>query len=808
MKTCKALAVVIILGILFLFNPASDVYAQITTNTDLSSVKVDDLTDAQVLEFMNKASMSGLSETELEATAEAQGMPVSEISKLKTRIAKIKSSPDLQEDNTDQINNDNTSPIIDNDNTAVSTNKNIFGFSLFTTTTLSFEPSTNIATPLNYQLGPSDNLVIDIWGASQETYNQKITAEGNIIISNLGPIYLSGMTIEEATVKIKKELSSIYSGLYTGDTFLKVSLSSVRSIKVNIVGDVAVPGTYTLSSLATVFNAMYVAGGPSENGSLRDIKIIRDNKTVAELDFYEFLLKGILPDNMRLQDEDIIFISSYTKRVEIKGRVKRAGVFDIKPNETLKDLIYFAGDYTGSAYTDGLKVIRKTGKQYKIFDVTEIERDSFKLVNGDEITVGEILDKYENRVEISGAIWRPGAFAIDSGVTTLQQIILKAEGLRGDAFIKRITIYRKLEDLSSEVISLDISDTSEARKFIMQKDDKVVIASINDIQEEYKLSILGQVKNPGEYEYTENTTIEDLILRAGGLLESASCTQLEVSRRIIDYTSLTEADKLSEIFTFNIDKNLGLSDSVSKFILKPFDEIFVRKSPAFSSQELIEVKGEVLLPGFYSLSQKGERISDVLKRCGSITSEAYLKGARLVRKLSDDKKMQLQDIEKLKNQSNDSIEIDYGFRSSSTISIDLEKIMKKPGSKHDLFLKEGDILYIPKIPQTVGLNGALLYPVVTRFIPNAGVRKYVSNSGGYSENASRSKTYVVYYNGSVKRTHKILFFNNYPSVEPGAEIIVPTKVKRERSNTDAVGIGSAVASFAMMVIYLINAIKN
>lgn len=806
MKNYKTLLCYILIGIsLIIYSPYSR--AQIS-GYDLSSVKVDDLTDTQIQALINKASLSGLTEAELEATARAQGMPASEILKLKDRITSLKSSSSTS-GTTESSNVEEPSLIIiKNDNTPVTTNSNIFGYSLFTSKTLSFEPSTNIATPLNYQLGPGDKLLIEIWGASEETYKDKITADGYITIANVGPVYLSGMTIDEATVKLKKELSSIYSGLYGGGTYLKVSLSSVRSIKVNIVGDVAVPGTYTLSSLSTVFNAMYIAGGPSENGTLRDVKIIRDNKTVATLDFYEFLMKGVLPDNMRLQDEDIVFVSTYDKRVEIEGQVKRVGLFDMKPKETLKDLIYFAGGYTGTAYTARIKVYRKTNTQKKILDVMEGVQDTFKLANGDKVIIDTILNKYENRVHIEGAVWRPGFFSIDSA-STLLQLIQKAQGFRGDAFLKRVHIYRLLDDLSIQDFSLDLSDTTKAADFSLKKDDDIVVSSIYDIQEAYVFNISGEIKSPGEYPYTKNTTVEDLIMKAGGLLESASCAQLEIARRVYDKTSLTENDKLSEVYQFNISKDLALSDSASKFIMEPFDEVFVRKSPAFSKQLLVEVKGEVLLPGYYSLYNKNERISDIIKRCGGTTTQAFISGARLIRKLNSDKKMQLQDIEKLKNRTNDSIILDYSkIRYSSTISINLDKIIKKPGSKYDLILKEGDVIYVPKVSQTVGLNGALLYPVVTRFIKGAGVRRYVASSGGFAENAKRSKTYVVYYNGSVRRTHKILFVNKYPKVEAGAEIIVPEKKERVKMDkAEIVSLGTAMSSLAVMVIYLFNALK-
>jgi len=806
MENKKAFFVILLICLFLVLVKSGQIQAQEVTGSDLSKVQVDQLSDDQVKTIVQKAELSGMSEDQIETAAKAKGMSSSEIVKLKARIANLKiSSTTSSTEETDRTReNNNTQDSLKAVNPLAGT---IFGFSLFTNKALSFEPSTNIATPLNYQLGPDDKLIIDIWGASQETYTPKISAEGNIIISNVGPIYISGMTIEEATIKIKKELSSIYSGLYAGNTFMKISLSAVRSIKVNIVGDVAVPGTYTLSSLSTVLNALYSAGGPSENGCLRDIKVIRNNKTKAELDFYEFLLKGILPDNMRLQDEDIIFVSSYLKRVEIKGEVKRPALFDLKPNETLKDLIYFAGDYTGSAYSNQIKITRKTGKNYKVFDVPYTQQDSFKLNNGDVISVDQILDLYENRVEIKGAVMRPGIFAIESTLT-LGQLIKKAEGLRGDVFKNRLSVYRSLPDLTTEVISLDLTDSINTLNFKLQKEDLVIVSSIFDITEEYNLDIEGEIKNPGKYPFTLSTTVEDLIVQAGGLLESASYARLEVARRIKDDTTLKATNKVAEIYQFQINKDLKLADSAARFILQPYDQIFIRKSPAYSIQTLVKVEGEALFPGYYSITTKNDRISDIIKRAGYPTSEAYLKGARLIRKISAEKQLQLKDLEKLKLRVNDTLQVDNISKTESTISINLEKIIKKPGSKYDLLLEEGDVIQIPKEPQTVGLSGALLYPVVVRYMKGNGVRKYISKSGGFTDDARKSKIYVVNVNGSVRRTHKILFLNNYPIVEPGAEIVVPVKkVRNGISKNDAVGFGTAMASFALMVIYLINALK-
>ena len=807
MKKRNFILAILVLCITFLMG-IYDIQAQNISENDYSKIKVDDLTDDQIKAIVQKAELSGMTESEIEIAAKAKGMSDSEILKFKKRLAELKISTNNNKTSVERNRDTN----IEKDSTDKKENplaKKIFGFSLFTNTNLSFEPSTNIATPLNYQLGPGDKLIIDIWGASQETYEQKVTAEGYIIISNLGPIYVNGMTIEQATAKIKKEISNIYAGLYSGNTFLKVTLGSVRSIKVNIVGDAELPGTYTISSLSTALNAIYAAGGPSENGCLRNIKIIRNNLVVAELDFYEFLLKGELPKNMRLQDEDIIFIPTYENRVEIKGAVKRNFLFDLKTSENLKDLIYYAGGFTDKAYNENIKISRKTGKQYKVFDISKLEQDTFKLKNGDVIAIDTVLQKYENRVRIEGAVNRPGEFAINNSLS-LWELIEKAGGLREDAFKNRVIINRTQDDLSLKVIPVIVTDSIKLKSILLQKEDIVSVASIFDIQEEYVLNIEGEVKVPGKYPYAENTSIEDLIIKAGGFLESASLAKIEVSRRIKDNQSTSYNEKIAEIFQFQITQDLKVSDSASKFELMPFDNIYIRKSPGYTEQKMVQLEGEVLFPGFYSISSKSERISDIIARSGGITPEAYVKGARLIRQISSSKQLQLKDIEKLKERVNDTLPIDEQTinKTETTISIDLERILKKAGSKYDLFLEKGDVVKIPKEPQTVGLSGALLYPVVVRYMKGYGVRKYISSSGGFSDDAKPSKIYVVNINGSVKRTSRFLFIKNYPKVEPGAEIVVPQKTeKKGMSTTEAIGFGTAMSSLALIIITIVNALK-
>jgi protein involved in polysaccharide export with SLBB domain len=820
---------------------------------DLSTLKVDDLSDDQVESFMTRAEQSGMTEQQLMDAAQSRGMQPSEIDKLKKRIEKIKEEKGSTSDSEKFRSRERKSkqdPYGMNKEGAISKKEaeeakdetanmlfgilktkkriellkleeKIFGFSLFNYKRLDFEPSFNMATPMNYQLGPGDELIIDVWGASQQTYQQKITPEGSILINNLGPIYLGGMIIEEATAKLKKELGKIYSGIQgrSPNTFIKVSLGSIRSIKVNVAGDVFFPGSYTLPSLATVFNAMYAAGGISINGSLRNVKVIRDDKTIAELDFYDFLLRGEQKNNIRLQDQDVVFVSPYSNRVEIKGEVKRPAIYDAKTGETLKDLIYFAGGYTGKAYSQRLKILRKTGKENKVFDVLSEKAINFRIENGDEVEVDSIINRFENRLEIKGAVYHPGIYALDSSLT-LRELLNKADGVRGDAFKNRASIYRTKEDLTLEVIPVDLSAVLNGTSdVILQREDLVIIPSIFDIKEEYTLQVEGEVLKPGTYPYVANSTIEDVILQAGGLLESASFARLEVARRLKNVMAENTSNQVAEIYQFQINQDLKLSDSAARFTLKPFDQVFIRRSPGYQEQAIVKVEGEVAFPGKYSLSNKMERISDLIKRAGGLTPEAYPKGARLTRRLPDDEQQRTKALKRIReqmmrdqlkkgNQIKDSLLSSLTITGDSSIGINLDKILANPKSQYDLILQKRDVLIIPKELQTVRVSGEVLYPITVRFDKKRRFKGYISSSGGFSSNAKRSKSYVIYANGSVEQTSKFLFFNNYPKLEPGAEIVVPLKPERRgMSAGEAASLGSAIASLALIIVTIINSTK-
>ena len=843
---------ILITVIIFFFGVSISAQETNLSQSDLSKVQVDQLSDDQIKAFVQRAEQSGMTQQQLESAALARGMQPAEIEKLKTRIDKIKNDGGTKTDSDkfrdrsrsykttsedkqtkkdelfqakqkdeleqeEQPEDDVFGTIVKKDTKNKKVEKKrpedrIFGFSIFNNKKLSFEPSLNIPTPENYQLGPDDELIIDVWGASQQTYQQKISPEGNIIINNVGPIYLSGMTIKDATGKIKKELSNIYAGLRgaSPNTFIKVSIGNVRSIKVNIVGEVFLPGTYTLPSLTNVFNALYAAGGPSLNGTLRNVRVVRADKTIAELDFYDFLLKGEQKNNISLQDQDVVFVNPYDNRVEVKGEVKRPLFYDVKSSESIKNLIYFAGGFTGKAYSQQVKIVRKTTRENKVVDVSIDQTDTFKLANGDEVKVDSILNRFENRIEIKGAVYRPGIFSSDDSLT-LKQLITKAEGLRGDAFKNRAVIYRTKEDLTMEVIPIDLTALMKNTipDISLQREDLVVVPSIFDIKEEYTVQIEGDVRRPGTYQFVDNTTVEDLILQSGGLLESASFARLEIARRIKNNTAENTSNQVAEIYQFQISQDLKLTSEASKFTLHPFDQVFIRRSPGYMVQSLVKVEGEVAFPGAYSISSKMERISDIVKRAGGLTPEAYLKGARLVRKLPAGViKERIKALKMIKALSKDSLKFSVEIDSLTAIGIDMPKIMANPGSSYDLLLQENDVLQISKELQTVRLSGQVLTQALVRFDKSYSFKGYVSRAGGFAPEAKKSKSYIIYANGMIDRTHKILFFNSYPKVEPGAEIVVPKKAERKGLSTgEAVGISSALATMGLVIVSLINAMK-
>lgn len=833
--------------------------------SEIQNIKVDNLSDAQVEQFISRAEASGMNEQQLIAMARERGMPLSEITKLQARIKGLQNKGMNEATfggaDTGREGITEEATVEERGQDLTEQQSKIFGFSLFRNNKLSFNPNLNLPTPQNYNLGAGDQLLIDIYGASQMRYDLRINSEGTVFIPNVGPINLGGLSVEAATSRLKSTLSNIFSGLSgaSPNTFLQFRLGNIRTIQVAMVGEVFAPGNYTLSSFSTVFNALYASGGVTENGSMRAIKVYRNNRLAATVDVYDFLINADQSQNIRLQDNDVIMVSPVEKRVEIQGPLRRPGLFEIVQDESLQDLINFAGGFTSMAYPSRAIVYRTTDKELKIENIERVEFSTFRPRQGDNFIFGEILTRYENRVQITGALMRPGTFAVTEGMK-INDLIKKAEGLREDAFLNRASLYRTKPDFSLEIVAVNIGAIvrGEEQDIVLQREDVLNIPSIYDLQEEYYVKISGEINNPGSFAFGENMRVSDLVLKAGGFTEAAMATQIEVVRRVRDDVS----GKLAEIIPVSIDKDLKMNAEGSDLVLMPFDHVLIRRSPGYQREKMVRVEGEVYYPGEYALAKADERISDLLKRSGGINPFAYVKGATLIRRnefyanpsenaitannlaavkanASQDKKndteaekILLSRIDSKINQKSvvkdevtetvnddgfkketiENVAMKEGLgsqaivRSEEMVGINLQEILLNPGGKDDLILLEGDVLSIPKELQTVRMRGELLYPTSTRFEKGAGFKQYISRAGGFTDRSRKSKSYVVYANGNVNRTKKFLFFSFFPRVEPGAEIVVPQKPEREGMTAQGwIGIGTSLATLGLLINQLIPA---
>lgn len=686
--------------------------------------------------------------------------------------------------------------------------KQIFGHNIFDNENLTFEPNINVATPVNYRLGPGDEVIIDVWGASQTTIRETISPEGSVQVDNLGPVYLNGKTVKEANNYLKQEFAKIYAGVTgnTPNTQIKLTLGEIRSIQVNVMGEVVAPGTYTLSSFASVFHALYRAGGVNKIGSLRSIRVVRDGNVIADLDVYDFIMKGKMQDDVRLQDGDVIIVNPYESLVQILGKVKRPMFYEMKPTETVATLLRYAGGFTGDAYKKAIRIVRKSGREHQIYNVDEMDYSVFRVDDGDVLTVDAVLDRFENRVEVRGAVYREGLYQLSGDVNTVKQLLKKAEGVRGDAFLNRAVIDRENEDLTHEMIQVDLKGLLKgtAADIPLQKNDILFIPSIHDLQEEATVIIHGEVGDPGTYLYSDKMTIEDLILQSGGLLEAAATTKVDVSRRIKNPKSREDNNIVGQTFTFDLKDGLLIGEGSEAFHLMPFDEVYIRKSPAYRKQKNVLVLGEALFAGNYSLSKKNERLSDLVAKAGGVTSDAYVKGARLIRRMNQEELRRKEDAKRMAAYKTGADSISMRLLDTDdtyTVGISLDKALENPGSDYDMVLRENDILFIPEYVSTVKINGAVMYPNTVLFKEGESLRYYINQAGGYGSGAKKRKAYVVYMNGTVSR----LKSRNKKAIEPGCEIIVPSKDPRKKlSAAEIIGMGTSAASLATMVATMVN----
>lgn len=775
---------------------------------NISEVKVDELSDDQIRQFLAEFKNSGYGINQLEQVAGQRKMPPAEIQKLKQRVEKLdqKTQPaqSFERDYSDEAVKADTK----DDAGFESLEKKVFGAELFNNKNLTFEPNLKIATPANYQLGPDDELIIDIYGYSEATYKLKVTPEGFVRIPLLGPVQVSGNTIEQARKKIQGQLATIYSGINNGQTSVNITLGTIRSIKVNILGEVNMPGTYTLPSLATAFNALYVSGGPNKNGSFRNIKVIRNGKVIATVDVYEFLLKGEAKGNIRLNDQDVIKVGAYDKRIELKGEVKRPAYYEVIKGETLKDVIGFAGGFTDEAYKERIKVFRNTSKEKSVADVPGELFTMFEPQTGDVFEVGKIIDRYTNRIQINGAVFRPGVYALEEGMT-ISKLIKKADGIKEDAFTSRAIIYRLKEDNSSEIIPFNVTDVLSGKNDItLKREDLIEINSKLDLKEEYVIGIYGAVLHPGDYPFAENARVEDLIIAAGGLKDNASRKKIEIARRFKGEGDQVGSET-SKIITLDVNEDLT---NKSEIFLMPYDIITIYGTPGYTKQKNVVLEGEVNYPGQYSIATKSEKISDVIKRSGGVTQFAFVEGAVLIRTkiLSEaDKLIRQQKIDALIKQTKDTSRIQELIDKevgnlTSTVGIDLKKILKKPGSKYDLLVENGDLISIPSQRQTVKISGEVLYPVRIPYKSMKSFKGYINGAGGYTQRALKRGGYVVFANGSAKATRKFLVFNVHPKIKPGSEIVIPTKEEKKRASAvEIVGIATSISTVAILIVTLL-----
>ncbi len=699
----------------------------------------------------------------------------------------------------------------------------VFGREIFSNKNLSFEPDLNIPTPKNYILSAGDELLINVWGDSELNLKLKVSPEGTILIPNLGPVSVSGLTIETAENRIRQELGRIMSTLSGNtdgaNTFVSVSLSQIRSIKVNIVGEVVAPGTYTLPSFATLFNALYAAGGVNKIGSLRGIKVYRNSKEVAKLDVYDYLLNGKYNTNIRLEENDMVIVSPYDQLAVVRGKVKRNRIFEMKKGETLQQLLNMAGGFTGDAYKKDVRIKRKADSRYQIATVTEDKYPTFAMMDGDSLLVDSVIPFYENRLIVTGAVWRPGEYELNGTVHTVKGLINQAAGLKGDEFTGRAQITRLNPDFTTTVIAVDIRGilNGTSPDIELKPEDILNIPSLFDLREPYTIKVSGAVNYVDTVlPYRNNLTVEDAIMMAGGLKESAATVNVEVARRIKDTKTYENSNRTAEVFNFELNDNLGLisvdgKNSNSVFTLEPFDEVYVRFSPGYQEQQVVKVDGEITFSGDYVLAEKNSRLSNIIAKAGGITPDAYVKGASLKRQLTEDEMRRLETLLQLSSnkQSRDSVALSLENIKNYSVGIDLEKALANPGSAHDVVLRDGDELYIPQLQSTVKINGAVTYPNSVTYTEGMSVGNCLSQAGGYNDIA-RKYPIVIYMNGKVATTKKcFIFFKRYPKVEPGCEIVVPTKTQRDRKTSlaEVLSIASSTTSMAAMVTSIINTMK-
>ena len=698
----------------------------------------------------------------------------------------------------------------------------VFGRDIFNNKSLTFEPNMNIATPQNYRLGPGDAVIIDIYGASQKTIQDTVSPDGTVTIEGYGPVSISGLTVSQANARLRGTVGSRYSS-----SKIRLTVGQTKTIMVNVMGEVKAPGTYTLSAFATVFHALYMAGGINDLGTLRNIKVYRNNRLVTVVDIYDYILNGKLTGNVRLADNDVIVVGPYDCLVNITGKVKRPMFYEMKKNESINSLLKYAGSFTGDAYKKSVRVNRKTGREYSVYNVEEFDFASFRIADGDSVTVEPILNRYANTVEVRGAVFRPGMYNLGEQVNSVRSLIEHAEGLTEDAFKARAVMHRMKTDRSLEVVSVDVEGimSGKVADIPLKENDVLFIPTRQDKMNERTITIRGEVLFPGTYKYADNETIEDFVLQAGGLTDKASVVNVYVSRRVSDAKALRPDSLIAQTYTLSL-KDGFVIDGTPGFILMPFDEVFIRKSPGYTEQQNVTIEGEVLFAGAYTLTKRNARLSDLFKKAGGSTKEAYLKGARLIRKANDTEKARMEAVLKMQREQQQKNLLQLAASSNSgsnlqqvaesaknadlekfnvpdeyPVGIDLSEAIKHPGSDEDLVLREGDRLVVPQYNGTVKINGAVMYANTVGYEKGKRASYYIDQAGGFASDAVKNKAYIIYMNGKVAKV------SHGAKVQPGCEIVVPAKLKRKMSVAETMSLGTSMSSIAAMIATIANLSK-
>ncbi|WP_455095883.1 SLBB domain-containing protein [Prevotella koreensis] len=681
--------------------------------------------------------------------------------------------------------------------------RKVFGRDIFNNKNLSFEPNMNIATPQNYKLGPGDAVFIDIYGASQRTIESTVSPEGTITIDGFGPVQVSGMTVAQANSHLRSTLGSRYSS-----SQIRLTVGQTRTIMVNVMGEVNAPGTYTLSAFASVFHALYMAGGVNDLGTLRNIKVYRNNKLISTVDIYDYILNGKLTGNVRLAENDVIVVGPYDCLVNITGKVKRPMFYEMRRNESVGTLMKYAGGFTGDAYTKSVRLVRKTGREYSVYNVDEFDMNSFHLADEDSVNVDSIIPRFSNMAEVKGAVFRPGMYQVGGNITTVRELLESCEGVTEEAFTTRAVMHRMKEDRTLQVISVDIEGIMKGRvpDMALKPNDVLFIPTKQEMMEEQTITIHGEVQYPGVYKYADNETLEDFVLQAGGLKQTASTVKVDVARRVSNPKALQTDSIIARTYSFAL-KDGFVIDGEPGFTLMPFDEVYVRKSPGFYKQQNVVVEGEVMFSGTYTLERKNQRLSDVIKAAGGVNDRAYTKGARLERKFTPEERLRtetLLDMAKSNTSEKDSININkIDIGDVYYVGIELDKALAEPGGDEDIVLREGDRLIVPQYTSTVKVSGDVMYPNTVGYQKGKRAGYYIDQAGGWGNRAKKKQTFIIYMNGKVAR----VAHNAKP--EPGCEIFVPSKAPRDpRMLSQTISIASGVASFATIIATLANIIKK